>query len=336
MYRYRSYMDMSLAVWRAIPNIGRTFDLVVGVPRSGIVPAAMLAQWLDCRLASLDLFLMGKMGANGSVRFKHSETETLEGIHSVLIVDDSLSSGGTMSLIRKRIGDVGIAEKYGLEIRYAAVFVQPGEENQVDYAFEICEQPRLFQWNILNHPRFPDFCLDIDGVVCRDPTENENDDGAVYRQFIKQVPARFRAHYEIGAFVSSRLEKYRSLTEEWLRRHGFKFRALHLLNLKTKEERLRLGCHASFKADVYSRLPQNLFIESDLRQAEEIHRRTGKDVFCTEDMSFWPRASSAWQMEKRMLCDRIAQLENSRSYRIGRMLTSPWRLAKRVSEVFRG
>ena len=60
--------------------------------------------------------------------------------------------------------------------------------------------------------------MDFDGVLCRDPTEEENDDGDKYRYFIANVEPIFKPSVEIGWIVTSRLEKYRDLTENWLKK----------------------------------------------------------------------------------------------------------------------
>jgi len=42
----------------------------------------------------------------------------------------------------------------------------------------------VFEWNALHHSNPERFCVDIDGVLCRDPTEAENDDGESYLEFL--------------------------------------------------------------------------------------------------------------------------------------------------------
>ena len=88
---------------------------------------------------------------------------------------------------------------------------------------------------------------------------------------------------EVGHFVTSRLEKYRPQTEAWLKQHGFKYGQLHMLDMKTAEERRAAGAHADFKAKIYMDTWAGLFIESSSRQALEIAQKTGKPVFCTDE-----------------------------------------------------
>jgi uncharacterized HAD superfamily protein len=62
-------------------------------------------------------------------------------------------------------------------------------------------------------------CVDIDGVLCLDPTDCQNDDGAAYEKFLEEAVPMLAPTRPIGALVTSRLEKYRGLTEKWLAKH---------------------------------------------------------------------------------------------------------------------
>lgn len=61
--------------------------------------------------------------------------------------------------------------------------------------------------------------MDIDGVLCADPTPEENDDGEKYRHFLLNTPPLFIPKVTIGTLVTSRLEKYRPETEAWLQKN---------------------------------------------------------------------------------------------------------------------
>ena len=285
MYNYRSYHDLSLSVWKAIPRLAEDIDLVVGVPRSGMIPAMMLALYMNTPATSLDMLLLGKFFSSGMYRMNEKGGDGLKQFRHILILDDTYCSGRAMEKVHGQVRESEIMQNYKGKVSYAAVYVTPGNENKLDYAFEVCPLPRVFQWNIFNHSVNTHACFDIDGVVCRDPSPEENDDGERYKEFIRTARHRIGTIHRISRFVSSRLEKYRKETEEWLHRSGYEFDELMLLDLPNKEARIRLGCHGTFKADVYAKTQDTLFYESELRQALEIAQRTGKDVFCTENMS---------------------------------------------------
>ncbi len=216
-----------------------------------------------------------------------NEDNSISQFKHILILDDTYCSGRAMEKVHKQVQESQVMQAYKGKVSYAAVYVTPGNEDKLDYAFEVCPLPRVFQWNIFNHSVNSQACFDIDGVVCRDPSSEENDDGEKYKVFIRTVRHRIETIHHISQFVSSRLEKYRKETEEWLHRSGYEYGKLTLLDLPNKEERVRLGCHGSFKAKVYEKSSETLFYESDKRQALEIAQQTGKDVFCTENMTLY-------------------------------------------------
>ena len=151
----------------------------------------------------------------------------------------------------------------------------------------IVEHPRLFQWNYSNHNILSQSCVDMDGVLCLDPTEQQNDDGALYREFLLSARPLYVPMYKILAIVTSRLERYRRETETWLRNNRVRYQYLYMLDLPSKAERQKLNAHAKFKSMVYASLSDSvLFIESDRSQALEIAVETQKQVICiaTDEM----------------------------------------------------
>jgi uncharacterized HAD superfamily protein len=153
----------------------------------------------------------------------------------------------------------------------------------IDFYLEYIPKPRLFEWNIYHHNLVRKSAFDIDGVLCFDPTEAENDDGEAYLSFLLNARPKFIPTLPIHTLVTSRLEKYRSQTEIWLRRHKVIFSQLIMLDLPNKEERKRMNVYAKNKADIYSKNDELvLFFESSEKQASEIFSITGKPVFCVE------------------------------------------------------
>jgi uncharacterized HAD superfamily protein/adenine/guanine phosphoribosyltransferase-like PRPP-binding protein len=272
---YRDISDMNRIILKRLNILPREFDLIVGVPRSGMLPANLLALYLNLPYTDLHSFLNGhvyKAGERGS-------TFNMSQFRRVLVVDDSVSSGSAMVKVKDLLAGMGAA----FEFRFCCVFIVPGKEKHVDYFFEAVPQPRFFQWNIFNHPSLEKTCFDIDGVLCLDPTEEENDDGDRYREFLMKVPPLYIPGNRIDTIVTSRLEKYRPETETWLQKNGVRYGNLVMLDLPNKEARNRANNHAQHKAKTFMSGPYVLFFESSLEQAIEINQLTKKPVFCTEN-----------------------------------------------------
>ncbi len=272
---YRNVADLNKIILKRLNIIPRDFDLIVGIPRSGMLPANLLALYLNRPYTDINSFLNGhiyKAGARG-------QFFDIRDFKKILVVDDSIASGSAMVKCRESVKELSSS----FSISYCAIYVIPGKEKMVDYYFEVVPLPRYFQWNILNHTSLEKACFDIDGVLCVDPTEEQNDDGEKYRDFVLNAPPLFIPGSRIGTIVTSRLEKYRKETETWLLANNVKYNNLVLLDLPDKEARMRANSHAAHKAKTYMDSKYILFIESSLSQAIEINRIAKKPVLCTEN-----------------------------------------------------
>ena len=272
---YKTYFDLSMDIKRNLNILPNNIDLIVGVPRSGMIPASMISMSLSKQLCTLREFLSGDYKKSYTRRIKF-----LNDIKNVLIVDDSILSGKAMSDTRKVIEEKHLNKKYN--ITYLAIYYNTENyKNFVDIAFEKVSSPRLFQWNYLNHAFLKDAAFDIDGVLCYDPTNEENDDGEKYKQFILNAKPLFIPQYKIPYIITSRLEKYRKETEKWLNKNNVQYDNLIMLSNYTAEQRKSLNLHAKFKAEQYKKLTDiQLFIESNRNQAQEISKLTNKLCFC--------------------------------------------------------
>jgi len=272
---YRNISDLNQIILKRLSIIPRDFDLIVGIPRSGMLPANLLALYLNKPYTDIHSFLNGHIYKAGA----RSQFFDIKDFKKILVVDDSIASGSAMEKCKESLKDLSA----NFSISYCAIYVIPGKEKLVDYYFEIVPLPRYFQWNILNHTTLEKACFDIDGVLCVDPTEEQNDDGKIYMDFVLNAPPLFIPGSKIGTIVTSRLEKYRKETEKWLEDNHVKYNQLVMLDLPNKEARQKANSHAEHKAKTYMSKNYVLFIESSLSQAIEINRITKKPVLCTEN-----------------------------------------------------
>lgn len=281
MLHYKSYHDLSQDIASNIQRLP-SVDMVVGVPRSGIIPATMIASYLNTSFIDLDAFLFTYAKRSGA-RTLNSDGSSRK--TRVLIVDDSINSGEQLRDVRQLLQ--GCDEQF--EFVYCAIYgVEENYEKHelVDFVFTVLPQPRFFQWNYRNHPLAGYTCFDIDGVLCVDPSKEQNDDGPKYLDFLKNATPLFIPKQKISSIVTSRLEKYRGETEEWLHRNGVQYNELIMLDLPTAEERRRLKANASFKAEVYGGREEILFIESEWWQTKSIAKKADKPVICTQNDVF--------------------------------------------------
>ena len=251
----------------------------------------MLALNLQVPLASLDELMEDtRLTVGQRLQSRHAPTRASEAKH-ILIVDDSVWEGRAIRKAKERLAGHPVADR----VIWGALYSRRGSDPALlDTTFAFVGTPRAFQWNILHHTDGPLYCMDMDGVLCRDPEKAQNDDGAAYDDFLRNAVARNIPTTEIGWIVTARLEKYRPQTEEWLRAHGVRYRELIMHPAQTAAERQSRGDHAAFKADAYRRVGALLFIESDADQAREISAIAKMPVFCTDTQAMiYPHGDSS-------------------------------------------
>ena len=287
---YRSVAQLSDQVLAWSRRLPRDIDVVVGVPRSGLLVANLVAVYRNIPLTDVDGLLEGRTIATG--HWKKGALNTVGGgaeaqerfldqPRNVFVVDDTVGSGTSMARVRERIESAGLPHR----VRYGAVYIAPDREDTVDTYAEVLHFPRAFEWNVLHNPAIIHrMALDIDGVLCHDPTGAENDDGDRYREFIRTARPLFKPDYKVGWLVTSRLERYRVETEAWLNEHGIRYGELVMMPYPDRDTRMRMNAYGAHKARVYRESGAILFVESDVRQAVEIAELSRKDVLCIDTM----------------------------------------------------
>jgi uncharacterized HAD superfamily protein/hypoxanthine phosphoribosyltransferase len=275
---YRSMNDLhhDVTTWSA--RLPADVDLVVGIPRSGLLAASVLALHRQLPLTDVDGLLAGRLLSGGRRLGERDAAEVIAGARRILVVDDSVYSGAAIARARAQIETSLLAQR----VDYGAVYATRGSTSYVDHVGMVVPQPRVFAWNVLHHDLLVDACMDIDGVLCPDPTDEQNDDGPRYLDFLRNAPVRYVPGLEVGHLVTNRLERYRDETEQWLARAGIRYRHLVMHPAESGAERRASGDHGERKAQVYLETGAPLFIESDVAQAIVIADIAQRPVYCTD------------------------------------------------------
>lgn len=267
------------------------FDLIVGIPRSGMIPAYSLALHLNIDVTDFGSFINNIPLQRGVSRENSGTLALPHEAKKILLVDDSYATGRSLDINLQQI-----PESLKSRVKTFAVYTVNKKSPNLDFYIKVIHPPRVFEWNILNHKILENSCLDIDGVLCIDPTNDENDDGEKYTYFLENAKPKFIPKVKVKYLVTNRLEKYRKHTEYWLAKHHVRYEHLIMLKLATKEERQALAIHSSHKSSFYKTSGCILFVESDKRQAYDIMSKTGMDVYCVEDNKMYtPKMSQQLQ-----------------------------------------
>lgn len=300
--RYITIRELSDMIRENLWKIPHDIDLVVGIPRSGLMVANMIALFLNKRLTDIDSFITGIVYECGERGVYVEKREC----HKILVVDDSVQSGRAITRAKTKLQQV--ADKYAFV--FASPIVSTEGKEFVDVYFEIIDDERVFEWNLFHHSILENSCMDIDGVLCCNP--EEDDDGEKYTAFLKEAKPLFTPTVTIDTLVTCRLEKYRKLTEEWLGKHNISYRHLVMLNLLDKESRIKWGKHGEFKGEYYKNSDCGLFIESSYYEASIIAKVSNKSVICVEtnELLCVPAQETRFKLFKRKIRRRLPKTYN--------------------------
>ena len=275
MFNYRSYSDLSTLILKKLDKFNK-YDLFVGIPRSGMIPALMIAHKLNKPVCDLYSFVRhDELAVKGGAR-SDGLNFNIENVNNVLIIDDTIASGASMAKAELFLQENGITN-----YKTCAIYAIEQSKSKVDLFLEILPQPRVFEWNILQCWITDYAMFDLDGVLCLDPTVD--DDGEKYIEYISNAVPNIIPTTRINTIVTCRLEKYRDITEKWLSENNISYDKLIMLPFNTKQERIAWGKHAEYKSEQYKNSSMKLFVESSKAQAYKIYEITKKPVFCIEN-----------------------------------------------------
>lgn len=270
--RYITTCELNEIIRRNINIIPYDVDLVVGIPRSGMLAASIIALLRNIRLTDIDSFVNGRiydLGRSGH-EIKNKK------IKKVLIVDDTIQSGRSMAEARNKIAQLD--NQY--QILYCAIIASTRSLHMVDIYFTTIDDTRFFEWSFTRTHLLNQACVDIDGVICCNP--KIDDDGEAYRSFLNDAEPLHIPQTHVDTLISCRLEKYRNQTTNWLKKYHIEYDNLIMLDLPNKQSRTNWGKPGEWKAEYYKQSNTVLFIESSAYLSKKIAKISHKPVFCIE------------------------------------------------------
>lgn len=204
MLNFRNYADLSLLIKK---NLGKfaPYDLIAGVPRSGMVAACMAALYLNKQVCSLTELECGIEPRHGFSR------KVQPAGRRILVVDDTVNTGKSMEYAR------GVLDTAGISADFCAVYATKDSAKLVDFYLEILEKPRIFEWNYLNNS-----LLRGAAVVCEDvlmkgvrPAGEER-----MRRYFEEISPALLNGANVGFIISGFGNRFYVQMESWLEKHG--------------------------------------------------------------------------------------------------------------------
>lgn len=272
---YKNFNYVNALIMNGLTKIPDNIDLVVGIPRSGLIVSTLIAEYI--KKPSTDLFSYLNDVDNYKLNVGSLAPATdVKNANVILLVDDAMGVGITMEKAKNMI----LAKKSTVKVITCVEFVEPFSTDKVDIYFSIMKN-QFLPWSVLKRG-ISSACCDIDGVLTEDVPREYDDDGEKYINFLKNQKPKFRPDRKIHTLITGRLEKYRAITEEWLRQHNIQYGNLIMLNLPNKQEKIKQDT-GNFKGEFFKKSGLPLFIESDFREAKVIKSiNPGKCVYCVQ------------------------------------------------------
>ncbi len=254
-------VEMAAYVDEWIKKFDTQYDLIVGIPRSGLMVASLIATSMAKPLATPDKLVW------------ISKSIAPRPIKNILVVDDCITTGKSINT-----GFDKIREQYPEATIHKGVLFANNDNRWMVDTYCRTLHGNIFQWNMM-HFKIGTVGFDMDGLLCEECPEDTNED--IYLKKISSARPFLIPEFEIDYIITDRLEKYRPQTEKWLKEHGVRYKELVMWNVPKKPER---DAAAAFKSGIIKGIDIRYYMESDIKQAEDIWRTTRVICLCTDEM----------------------------------------------------
>ncbi|TVU89182.1 phosphoribosyltransferase family protein [Vreelandella titanicae] len=264
--QFKSYGDLGRDITKNFEKFSGDWDLVVGVPRSGMVPAYMIALALNVNCTDISSWVNNYPLKRGLTRGVRKELSSPWEAKKVLIVDDSIMSGKS---IRSEID--ALPEWLASRATTLAVYSGKPIRSDIDIILEFLPHPRAFEWNIFHHNVMNRSCICLEGMII------EGEAGSDKRTArFRYIPSRY-----INTIVSCQHESSRHEVEILLVNNGISYRNLVMAN--NDKDVMAMDSLVRFKVKTFIDSTADLFVEANSDQAKLICREARKPVFCSSD-----------------------------------------------------
>lgn len=276
-WQWVSYADMVRDSLKLAGELPPDIDAIAGVPRSGIVPAAIVAQVRNIPLWEISkqhgLRPLGRGGRGGDVASPKK----------LVVLDDTAYSGVTMR---------NLTAQHAPNAIKAVLYARPDVARSVDYYARELPAPHLVEWHLFNSGLIDGRCqdyrlwggiaLDFDGVICEEcplPENDTSENQGKYLEWIDTAVPKFLPRMRVVPLVVTfRYHWARERTMAWLQKYGVKVGEIVFSSADSYSDRTRMFDVAEHKGKRFKESPCGLFIESSDWQARVIHEASGKPV----------------------------------------------------------
>ncbi|CAM3892478.1 phosphoribosyltransferase [Alkalicoccus chagannorensis] len=250
---YRSYEDADTLLRQQLHRIRPMKpDTIVGIPRSGMIPAYMLGALLHAPVIDLQTFL-----------------ENPEEGGRILLVDDCIGTGGSLRQVLE-----AIPANVHSRLRTCCLYSNQPERTDVDLFLEYLPRVAVYEWNIMHCFIVREAVFSLRALLTSMPkaAAAEKIEACCRYSRPKIIPAE-----PIHTLLCPLPEASRSSVEAWLAYYGIQVRQLVF-----QPEQKQSSKAGSWEAQVYRKSGAELFVAGSVEEAEAVFARSGRPVFSTE------------------------------------------------------
>jgi hypothetical protein len=271
---FRSLKDLCRDIReKLLPILPRDIGTVYGIPRSGMIPASIIATAIGARL--------GVLGGPSFIGARQKNFAFQEG-DKTLVVDDSVHHGRAIAGARATI------ESLTAGYYTCAVYAHPRSLHLVDFYADVLEDQRIFEWNFAGIKAAGKFCWSLDGVICAGISEPPDRSAVSPVDFLSAKPLHL-PQVRVRAIVAERDERWRAETETWLARYGVVYDELIMIPDTPAIRRSSLSL-AKHKAACLVETECELLVEGRDSVAKTIARVARRQVLSVESMELYSPA----------------------------------------------
>ena len=260
------FIEETYALLKKLPNIGG----VLGCPRSGMIPASIIATSLSIPLYSLSDGVVVKLHSvsnHGGYRMgMFEEKNNLP----ILVIDDCCHTGAEMLLTKKLLKACSPRQHF----IYSAVFSRSRSvPNHIDLYSKAYDLNHMFERDIYNNTSSKKIVFDMDGVLCEEkPYEIDKSSYEEHLKNLQPIKTNLPTLFGCKAVCTGRPKKYRRITQEWLSKNGVIYEKLIMFSGSYKEKAADyISVVGKYKAEECLKMRDvRLFIESSDEEAKVI------------------------------------------------------------------
>lgn len=245
------------------------FKGVIGIPRSGLIPAAQIAAHLHLPLYSIK---NGLIQLNAGQRLQ----EPAKG-KKFLMVDDTYCNG---TAAKRALEQSGLDRS---DVYLCAVYCHTLEG--LDFGGYLYSLPHFLEWCFCNTFYSKWMVFDFDGIICEDWKEKPvSDTDPLWTKHIRTVKPLYLPRKFPATIITARPNIFSTISLIWLQKHGVKVDKIYFWEKNPEERWKDEFTVASWKADILRILRKqqhiNFYVESDIKQAIYIMQFSGIPVIC--------------------------------------------------------